>query len=702
MNDLGQWEDSNQAYLADTLKWLKLRLRELAPVQTDNSAEVNDDKAPAASWFRRGTSTAEAEQVQRPRLTAPDPGELGQIQKRLEDLETETPPPALPMLARSLGLSPFEQHVLALCVAQELDTRIPGYCARAQDDPAMNHASFALAFSLFDDPDWAALSPQGPLRYWRLIEIDQSGSTPLTSAALKADERIVNFVKGMSYLDERVTSIVHPLNGGRSSQTLPQSHEKIVQHILGYLRAPSGSLPLRPVQLHGNDAESKRMVAVSVCTRLGLSAYILPVNQLPESGDAMESFIRLWQRESLLMPLALYVDASEINQSEKQILARFTSRFFYGNNGLVFLDKDLDSETGVAQAMAFEILKPDSAEQAQLWSEALGDEVQQQLPQITEQFSFNQSEIRRIANWFRDDQANRDSGEGQELWQICRVATRTGMSKLARRIDTRATWKDIALPDAQTVLLKQISQQVFNRKRVFGDWGFRKKMNRGLGISALFAGPPGTGKTMAAEVIANECQLDLYSIDLSAVTSKYIGETEKNLRRLFDAAEDSGAILFFDEADALFGKRSEVKDSHDRYANTQIDYLLQRMELFDGLAILATNMKNALDDAFTRRLSFIVDFPYPDLNLRYEIWQKVFPEEAPLSPNIDFARLAGFNLNGGNIHSIAVNAAFLAAEQGSQVTMRLLLDATLTEFRKLEKPAKETAFQWQEPLEAVK
>ena len=223
-----------------------------------------------------------------------------------------------------------------------------------------------------------------------------------------------------------------------------------------------------------------------------------------------------------------------------------------------------------------------------------------------------------------------------------------------------------------------------------------KKMNRGLGINALFTGDSGTGKTMAAEVIANHLRLNLYRIDLSGVVSKYIGETEKNLRRLFDAAENGGAILFFDEADALFGKRSEVKDSHDRYANIEINYLLQRMEAYNGLAILATNMKSALDEAFVRRLRFIVNFPFPGLKERKMIMQKVFPPEVPKT-NLDYHRLARLNLSGGSIHNIAINAAFMAAQEGIPVSMPLLLSAAKAEFRKMERPIREKDFLWQEP-----
>jgi SpoVK/Ycf46/Vps4 family AAA+-type ATPase len=251
--------------------------------------------------------------------------------------------------------------------------------------------------------------------------------------------------------------------------------------------------------------------------------------------------------------------------------------------------------------------------------------------------------------------------------------------------------------------LREITAQVGQRNKVYDEWGFCRKLNRGFGISVLFAGDSGCGKTMAAEVIANELRLDLYRIDLSAVVNKYIGETEKNLRRLFDAAEEGGSILFFDEADALFGKRSEVKDSHDRYANIEINYLLQRLESYRGLAILATNMKSALDTAFLRRLRFVVNFPFPALADRCRLWEKVFLQDdtarqLPVPPldELDYDRLARFNLAGGNILNVALNACFLAADQRSKVTMPLILEAARAEFMKLGRPVSETEFQWTE------
>jgi SpoVK/Ycf46/Vps4 family AAA+-type ATPase len=220
---------------------------------------------------------------------------------------------------------------------------------------------------------------------------------------------------------------------------------------------------------------------------------------------------------------------------------------------------------------------------------------------------------------------------------------------------------------------------------VYETWGFARKGSRGLGISALFAGASGTGKTMAAEVLANELRLDVYRIDLAQVVSKYIGETEKNLRRIFDAAEQSGAILLFDEADALFGKRSEVKDSHDRYANIEVSYLLQRMEDYRGLAVLTTNMKTALDQAFLRRIRFLIQFPFPDAAQRAEIWRRIFPTETP-TQDLEHALLARLNIAGGNIRSIALNAAFRAADDGTPVRMAHLRHAAQNEYAKLEKP----------------
>ena len=271
------------------------------------------------------------------------------------------------------------------------------------------------------------------------------------------------------------------------------------------------------------------------------------------------------------------------------------------------------------------------------------------------------------------------------LWQACRALGRPRLDDLAQRIEPAAGWDDLILPKPQKATLRQIATHLRHQLRVYEEWGFARKGSRGLGLSTLFCGESGTGKTMAAEVLANELHLDLYRIDLSSVVSKYIGETEKNLRRVFDAAEDCGAILLFDEADALFGKRSEVKDSHDRYANIEVSYLLQRMEAYRGLAILTTNMRAALDTAFQRRLRFVAQFPFPDQPQRESIWRRVFPASTPLR-DIDYGKLARLHVAGGNIRNIALNAAFRAADSDEPVGMAHLLSAAHSEAAKRERP----------------
>ena len=271
------------------------------------------------------------------------------------------------------------------------------------------------------------------------------------------------------------------------------------------------------------------------------------------------------------------------------------------------------------------------------------------------------------------------------LWDTCRMQARTGLGDLAQRIESAAGWDDLVLPAPQCQVLQDLAAQVRNRARVHDAWGFAGRGSRGLGITALFSGDSGTGKTLAAEVIARELRLDLYRVDLAGLVSKYIGETEKNLRRVFDAAEEGGCILLFDEADAVFGKRTEVNDSHDRHANVEVSYLLQRMEAYPGLALLTTNFKGALDTAFLRRIRFIVPFPFPDARQRMEIWRRVFPAGTP-TEGLRYDELAKLNVSGGIIRNVALNAAFYAADADEPVRMSHLLRAARAEYEKLERP----------------
>jgi hypothetical protein len=465
------------------------------------------------------------------------------------------------------------------------------------------------------------------------------------------------------------------------------------------LGEPNGSLPV--VQLAGADAGTKLLIAGEVAAATGLHLYRLPAALLPSQPADIETFARLWQRESLLLPLALYVDtlaagtdvaAGGSASPVTQVLDRLV--------GPTFLAVRESWSEFRRTAFTIDVVKPTPAEQAATWSSALGLAKADSPTRLAGQFDLGFNAIKQIANDALADSAGNAASLQDRLWDGCLAITRPQLDMLARRIPTVATWNDIVLPDAERLLLQQIAGQVAQRSKVYETWGFGEKMSRGLGMSVLFSGESGTGKTLAAEVLAHELRMNLYRIDLAAVVSKYIGETEKNLRRLFDAAESGGTILFFDEADALFGRRSEVKDSHDRYANIEINYLLQRMEAYRGLAILATNMKSALDTAFLRRLRFIVRFLFPGVAERQTMWRQVFPADVPRAA-LDYERLARLNITGGHIHNIALNASFLAAGAGTPVTMPLILDAARSEFRKIERPINEADFRWQERNEAV-
>jgi hypothetical protein len=687
------WQEENSRYLASAVAAIRTRLQKQA--QAEPSAvviqpKVSQEEPKSKRWpFTRKESVPAV--TRQPALLAPtqEPaGPSAPATALTTAADRMTAPPALVVLTQRLGLSPFERDTLLLCAATELDTGIASLCARALGDPARPYPSFALALTILDEPSWEALSPERPLRYWRLIEINQPGGHPLTISALRADERIVSYLKGLNYLDDRLAPLVWPLEAGEHGDK-PASQQHSENSIIAQLKRPPAPRKLPVIQLLGRDTPSKEIVSASVADSLGLRLYRLQVGLLPTQPADLEAFVRLWQRESLLLPAALYIETQTGEEvSRAQAIQVVLTRL----NSLVFLDtREVWSGPGVS-SVHVEVEKPTPAEQQAAWSAALGDAAGESPALLAGQFDLGLPTIREVA---QGALPVAETGHlPDQLWDGCVAASRPRLDALAERIDPKATWEDIVLPAAEMKLLQQIADQVGKRSTVYENWGFREKTSRGLGISALFSGESGTGKTMAAEVLANHLRLNIHRIDLSAVVSKYIGETEKNLRRLFDAADNGSAVLFFDEADALFGKRSEVKDSHDRYANIEINYLLQRMEAYRGLAILATNMKSALDPAFLRRLRFIVTFPFPGAAERKLIWQRAFPWRTPLA-GLDFDRLARLNITGGHIHNIALNAAFLAAHANSPVSMTMVLDAARTEFRKLERPINEADFRWQ-------
>lgn len=709
MSEQQRWQENNTRYITAALHWLRLRLEKLAaqrhpPVELSpaQSVEHAPPQEKQGLWHRPAVEPVHVAQPTHPVVAHPDSD--AQLKQKADEMAAaesagETPP-ALLMLGQLLELTRFEQEILLLCIAMELDPHIAALCARTQDDSNNAYPTFALAFALFDEPRWDALSPERPLRYWRLIEINQPGAVPLTVSPLRADERIVNFVKGLNELDDRLASLVGAMNFTSTSvdeqAELPPSQQLVVEAILTYWKQ-SASLPALPaIQMVGPAVPSKQAIAFHVAAKLGRHLYRLPVELLPTGAGEIEALARLWQRESLLLPLALYLDMQDTDSASEGQATALTvpvNRFLARSNGIFFLGtRETWSSAGCA-FQAFDVAKPTTQEQYTVWSKELGALAADNPGVLASQFHLDLATIQRIAQGSLAETQDDASPLSERLWNACLVSSRPDLDTLAQRLELKVTWDDLVLPDEDVHILQQVAAQVKQRNKVYEEWGFARKMNRGLGINALFAGESGTGKTMAAEVIAHALHLNLYRIDLSAVVSKYIGETEKNLRRLFDAAECGGAILLFDEADALFGKRSEIKDSHDRYANIEINYLLQRMEAYQGLAILATNMLNALDTAFLRRLRFVVKFSFPGIAERKIMWQKVFPPDTP-TEGLDYDRLARFTLTGGSIHNVALNAAFMAAQAETPVRMPLILTATRAEFRKLDRPIIEADFKW--------
>jgi hypothetical protein len=709
MSTDADWQDANARYLTAALTWLRALMESITvPQQEDQGTLPLPMPMPRESADRRGTTwlpfgrrpsppPAQAPTAVLPRMGGTAEQRIADAAAAMQAIAAEMkPPPPLLILTERLGLSLFEQHLLILCIAMEFDTGLASLCAQCQHDPNRPYPTFALGFALFANPTWEALSPERPLRLWRLLEIMQSGVQPLTTSALRADERIVNYCKGLNYLDDRLLPLLSPIAQRADRPDLPASHRETVESVLRCMRSNAAETGIPIVQLLGSDGASKKTVASEVAASLDLHLYRLSTAAMPPQSSDTDTFARLWQRESLLLPVALYVETpasvSDATAGGASVpVARLVDRL----QGVIFLDTR-EALSGVQRPTAqFEIAKPTATEQAAEWAFFLEQNAGDSPAQLAAQFDLSFDAIRQLATRVTSDSSD-PTTLAARLWGACLAETRPDLDILAQRIPPKASWKDLVLPAPELALLHQIAEQIRQRNTVYEKWGFGKKMSRGLGVSALFAGDSGTGKTMAAEVIAAELQLNLYRIDLSAVVSKYIGETEKNLRKLFDSAENGGAILFFDEADALFGKRSEVKDSHDRYANIEINYLLQRMEAYRGLAILATNMKSALDPAFMRRLRFIVSFPFPGPAQRKSIWQTVFPDDMPRE-TLDYERLSRLHTTGGNIHSIALNAAFLAAQAGSPVTMPLVLEAARAEFSKLERPINEADFRWSNP-----
>jgi hypothetical protein len=599
-------------------------------------------------------------------------------------------PPALATLSEAFSLSLFESALLLLCAGVELDSRFAPLCVVAQGNAARPYPTFSLALAALPDAHWSAIAPDAPLRRWHLIELVQSDEL-LTRTPLRIDERVLHFLTGVTCTDGRLRGIFEILG---APSALAPLYGTVARRIADIWNATphGGTLPV--VQLCGRSAVELRGIASTASELVGLRAAAICAADIPLPAQEREKLARLLEREAILSRSALLLETDDFDGAESK---RAATAFMETMSGALIVTGQEGMRLANKSLVRIDVQRPSIGERRALWERALGPAVQQVngvLENVLNHFDLGTGGFLSVCA----DMLSRpetDGPLGDRLWDSCRVQARARLDALAQRIEPAATWEDIVLPELQLRALREIALHVRHRSQVYHSWGFAARTSRGLGISALFAGPSGTGKTMAAEVLANELRLDLFRIDLSQVVSKYIGETEKNLRRVFNAAEESGAILLFDEADALFGKRSEVKDSHDRYANIEVSYLLQRMELYHGLAVLTTNLSKALDTAFLRRLRFVVQFPFPEIAQRAEIWRRIFPASTP-TENLDISKLARLNVAGGNIRNIALSAAFLAAGAREPVRMNHLLRAAQNEYQKIEKPLTDNEIEgWQ-------
>jgi ATP-dependent 26S proteasome regulatory subunit len=617
-------------------------------------------------------------------------------------------------LARIFALSPFEQFALLICVAPELDSRFETLYSYVQNDVTRKRPTPDLILKLFCSSlqDCMAMRvlffPGAQLLRIPLIRFgtdppDRESS--FLSKPLRAEQRIVDYLLEQGELDERLRSFVTINNPGRSFSNLhfPDSLAEELQKA-GRSLAQQGGL----IFLHGPKGCGKRSIAEAISMEQRRPILTAQLEQLPPDQLPLPLALQLLQREALLYGANLFLGSAEVafgsDASAQQKKAAFLDAL-NPKGFLIFVGSNPQFSLADASAkytsLSFAIPSPDFAQRSLLWGEAIEAMGRETSPDVdaavlANKFMLTGGEIHSVCREAVGRALLRDSGGCVSLVDIeaaARSQSNQGLRRLAQKVNCIHDWSDLVLPARSVRQLREVCSSEKFRHIVYSQWGYDRRLAQGRGLNVLFCGASGTGKTMAAGIIARGLALDLYKIDLSSVVSKYIGETEKQLSQIFHEAGSSNAILFFDEADALFGKRSEVKDAHDRYANVEVAYLLQKMEEYEGIVILATNFRRNMDDAFTRRMHHIVEFPFPDADLRERIWKGLIPAGAPLSADVNFGFLARqFELSGGNIRNVALAAAFLAAESGGEICMEHFILGTARELQKLGKMPSRSEF----------
>lgn len=614
----------------------------------------------------------------------------------------------LPLLRvrRLFELSAFETDVLLLALAPELDLGFERLYAYIQDDVTRKRPAVDLALRLFcADPGTraaarAAFAPEASLRRHRLIQLVEDGQRhpPLLARFVKLDERIVAELLAQPAVDPLLASFVVVTYPRRSADELVLPAGFFAPLRRAIADQAHGSV----LALMGGYGSGRSAIAETLCAELRIGLLKVDVERMLSADLAPREATQRVVREAILGGHAIIWQGVDrmlhddgLAEWRLALLAALDD-----NRARSFLPIDRPWEArGALRSSTFlsvALPAPSYTERERLWRLRLnGDRPDDAtLDALASTFRLSGGQIRDAVAMARSLASWRGVPLGpDDFFAACRAQSSGKLNDLARKITSTYDWNDIVLPADQLALLREMCAQIRNRRTVLEHWGFDRHLAMGKGLNVLFAGQSGTGKTMAADIIAADLGLELYKVDLSTIVSKYIGETEKNLDLIFTAAREANAILFFDEADSIFGKRSEVKDAHDRYANIEVGYLLQKMEEYDGVVILATNLRKNMDDAFIRRLHAAIDFPFPEEADRARIWRKVFPAEAPLAEDLDLQFMARqFKLAGGSIRNIALAAAYLAAETGERIGMAHLVHATRREYQKMGKLITEADF----------
>jgi len=590
-------------------------------------------------------------------------------------------------LAQTFGLDRFARDTLLICLAPALDLRYERLYSYLQDDVTAKRPRLNLVLDLLAEPGPGRLqklvyfTETGPLFRYNLLErnADRNATGSLLNQTLRIDHTIVHWLLG--------TYQPHPKLSRHATLLPPQTIEDL--SIPPEFERVIADKPI--LVFYGPDRLRQEEAVKSLLSLSGRALLQVNLADVIAAGVTPQEAINLTLRDARLLQAVPALQGWDACLSDGALPPNLLDTLCTHPDAVMLMGETMWQAANLSRQRRLfwlEFPMPSYADRQLLWNHYLGAATENRLntDDIASQFTLTAGQIRDVVATARD-RANQQQRplHTEDLFAAARLHSSARLAKLARKIEPRFDWTDIILPADQIAILQELVSTVRVRPKVLEEWQVGQKLAANAGVTVLFAGPPGTGKTMAAEVVAAELGLDLYKIDLSSVVSKYVGETEKNLERIFDEAERSNAILFFDEADALFGKRSEVKDAHDRYANIEISYLLQRMDGYNGVTILATNLRANLDDAFTRRLQFAVDFPFPEqAEVRLKIWESLFPPTVPRAPNLDLPLIARrFKLAGGNIRNVIVSAAHQAAADGNRVTMGHLLHGLRRELQKM-------------------